>query len=220
MKYDDVEYITTDFPVMMDATNSSVSSSGNDIPNIGYYGQTVDRVNLVDGYGELTTPYGTFQTIRIKSILNIRDTIYYDDYSFGTAFDRPEAIEYNWYGDNQSIPLLTVKSSVGNNYTATYKDSIRTTNIVMVNNGASFNVYPTITSNIINVEFESKNTGKYVVRIFNEAGSELFLIEKEKQIGLNSDQISMKEIANSNGIYFIVFESDNKINLKKVIFNK
>ena len=220
MKYDSVEYITTDFPIVMSDTNSSVSSAGNDIPDIGYYGQTVNRVNIVDGFGELTTPYGTFQTVRIKSILNIRDTLYYDDYSYGIAFDRPEAVEYNWYGDNQSIPLLTVKNTTGSNYSAIYKDSLRTTEIVLTNICNSFNVYPTITSDKVNIEFTSNNKAKYEIRVFNEAGVELFFIEKEKQIGINSSQINMKKIANNNGIYFVVFESDNKINLKKVIFNK
>ena len=220
MKYDDVENITTNFPIVMDATNSSVSSAGNDIPSIGYYGQTVDRVNIVDGFGELTTPYGAFQTVRIKSILNVRDTIYYDDYSFGTAFDRPEAVEFNWYADNQSIPLLTVTSTVGNNYSATYKDSIRSTEIITVNSNTSFNIYPTVTSNIVNIEFESESRGKYEIRVFNEVGSELYFVEKNKEIGINSTVISMNEIVNNNGIYFIVFESGNKINLKKVIFSK
>ncbi len=219
MKYDNVENITTNFPILMDATNSSISSAGNDIPNIGYYGQTVNRVNIVDGFGELTTPFGTFQTVRIKSILNIRDTIYYDDYSFGTAFDRPESVEYNWYADNQSIPLLTVKSAVGSNYSVTYKDSLRTTEIISQNNKTSFNVYPTVTSNIINVEFDSNNSDKYEIRIFNESGLELFFIDGNKKIGFNKTIISMSKIVNNtNGVYFIVFESDNKINLKRVIF--
>ncbi len=220
MNYDNVENITTNFPITMGATNSSVSSSGNDIPSIGYYGQTVDRINTVDGFGELATPFGTFQTVRIKSILKVRDTIYYDAYSFGTAFDRPETVQFNWYADNQSIPLLTVTNSVGNNYSAIYKDSIRTTEVITVNSKNMFTVFPTITSNIVNVEFNSDNRGKYGIRIFNESGYELFFIEKSKEIGINTTAISMNEIVNTNGIYFIVYESDNKINLKKVIFNK
>jgi len=220
MKYDNAEYVTTNFPILIGDTNSSKSKTGNNIPNIGYYGQTINRVNIVDGYGELTTPYGTFQTIRIKSILNIRDTIYYDNYNFGTAFNRPESIEYNWYGNNQYIPLLTIKNTAGNNYSATYKDSVRTTKITHLINTNTFNVYPSITSNNINIKFKSNNTGKYFIKVFNESGFELYQIKKNKNIGTNTTVISMNKITNTNGIFFIVFETDNKINIKKVIFNK
>ena len=220
MKYDNVEKITTDFPLTMNATNSSISLAGNDIPNIGYYGQTVNRVNIVDGYGELTTPYGTFQTVRVKSILNVRDTIYYDDYSFGTAFDRPESIVYNWYADDQSIPLLTLTSTITNNYLVTYKDSVRNTEIIEFNNDNYFNVYPTVTSNNINIKFNSNNNGKYFIKIFNELGNEIYNVEKRKNLGINTMVVSLNETVKNNGIYFVIFESDNKINIKKIVFNK
>lgn len=220
MKYDNVEYITTNFPLQIGDTNSSISISGNNIPNIGYYGQTVRRTNLVDGFGLLKTPYGEFETVRVKSIINIRDTIYYDDYSYGIGFDRPVSEEYNWYGDNQNIPLLTINSSAGNNYSATYKDSLRTTKVNKINIHNFTKIYPTITSDKVNIELASDNLVKYSIRVFSKNGTLLFFKENLTTSLINKSVISLSEITNSSGIYFIVVTKENKINVEKVIYEK
>jgi hypothetical protein len=120
MKYDTPEdyYI---FPLNYNDEFSSVSYTSADIPTFGYYGQTIDRYTIVDGWGTLILPTGSFNVLRIKTTLNVTDTVYLENYSTGFSIPRPETIEYKWFASNGKIPQLTVEKSVANTK-ATYQD--------------------------------------------------------------------------------------------------
>jgi len=112
-----------------DSSNSSISLP---IPNLGYYGKRQKRVNQVDGWGTLITPYGTFNTLRIKSTLTINDTIYLDTLHAGFTIPRPIAYEYKWFSAGSKIPMLEIDATAagGNNVTiarVNWRDSLMTT---------------------------------------------------------------------------------------------
>lgn len=107
-----VEYnnpeILYSFPLSADSpADSSESSFSLSIPDLGYYETYRKRVNIVDGWGELITPLGTFQTIRMKSTLTTFDSIYIDSLQTGIPIRR-EIIEYKWMGNGFGRPLLMV----------------------------------------------------------------------------------------------------------------
>lgn len=87
--------------------DSSESFYSINIPDVGYYETYRKRVNLVDGWGSLTTPFGTFPALRIKSLLTVRDSIYVDSLQTGIPINR-DIIEYKWMGNGFGIPLLKV----------------------------------------------------------------------------------------------------------------
>jgi hypothetical protein len=88
-----------------------------------YYSTQRIRSSEVDGWGNLITPFGTFATVRVKSTLNIHDSIYVDSLAIGFGFDR-NIIEYKWLGKGYGIPLLQINEE-GPLVTATYLDSCR-----------------------------------------------------------------------------------------------
>lgn len=87
--------------------DSSESFYNINIPDVGYYETYRKRVNSVDGWGTLTTPFGTFTTLRLKSVLTIRDSIYVDSLQNGIPINR-DITEYKWLGNGFGIPLLKV----------------------------------------------------------------------------------------------------------------
>ncbi len=119
-KYNDPEKYF-DFPLNYGTSDSSVSIWSISVPNFGYYGQTIRRNFKVDGWGTITTPAGTFQCIRVKNLINTRDTFYIDSLSFGTAFNRPEQTEYVWITTGEGIPVLKATGSNGNITNVSYK---------------------------------------------------------------------------------------------------
>lgn len=125
MKYD-IPSLIYSFPLQINNIDSSTSSFDMQIPTMGYYGQTIKRVNTVDGWGSLTTPLGTFDVIRTKSIINISDTIYNDTYMLGYRMSRPQETEYRWIADSKGIPILQINKQ---NITSTirFQDNIITT---------------------------------------------------------------------------------------------
>ncbi|MFH0893196.1 MAG: T9SS type A sorting domain-containing protein [Bacteroidota bacterium] len=127
IKYNDPELLFN-FPLTMNDVDSSYTEYGVAIPTLGYYGQKRKRINTVDGWGTLITPYGTFDVWRVKSTLALRDTIYYDAMSIGFGFNRSET-EVKWIGDNFGLPLLQINVTQSG-ARAVFIDSVRTNNAI------------------------------------------------------------------------------------------
>lgn len=121
-KYDNPDKLYQ-FPMTPGTTWSSVSTFAITVPNLAFYSTQRVRSTLVDGWGALTTPYGTFQTLRVKSTLAIHDSVYIDSLATGFPFNR-NIIEYKWLAKGKGIPLLQINEE-GNLVTATYRDVYR-----------------------------------------------------------------------------------------------
>jgi hypothetical protein len=100
------------FPMNFGDIDTSASDFNINIPNLGYYGHEQVRVSEVDGWGSLTTPFGTFNTLRIKSTITGTDTLFLDTLGFGFSFP-VNSIEYKWLGTSKSIPLLQIVATSG-----------------------------------------------------------------------------------------------------------
>lgn len=111
------------FPMTPGLTWTSASSFSITVPNLAFYSTQRIRSNVVDGWGTLTTPYGTFQTLRVKSTLAIHDSVYIDSLGTGFPFNR-NIIEYKWMANGKGIPLLQINEE-GNLVTASYRDFYR-----------------------------------------------------------------------------------------------
>lgn len=109
VKYDTIDQLYP-FPMTYGmATHNSVGSYLASVPNMGTYGQWIRREVTVDGYGSLTTPNSTYpNTIRVKTVLQQRDTFYVDQYAFGQTFDRPEETIYEWFTNTENTPVMRV----------------------------------------------------------------------------------------------------------------
>lgn len=70
-----------------------------------------ERTSQVDGWGMLTTPYGTFEVVRTISVLDFTDSL---RVSFGGGaptwyeIPTPTQIVYTWWAKDQKIPILQV----------------------------------------------------------------------------------------------------------------
>lgn len=94
-------------PLAYGNLDSSNASGQLGVPGFGYISIQRKRVNLVDGWGSLTTPFGTYNVLRLKSTVYETDSIYIDTLNFGTALER-NYIEYKWMANGIKAPLLQV----------------------------------------------------------------------------------------------------------------
>ena len=215
-KYDNVEYIVTNFPLTYNDSISSVSNTSTTIPTIGYYGIKLIRTNTVDGYGTVITPFGSFDAIRVKSIINSKDTIYYDNLSMGISFNRPEKIEYTWYSNTETYPVLRITEQ-SNIYTAVYRDSANLVSVI--NNKSKFEtkVYPTITNDLLNIEILNDSYSSVNILIFNSNGQLVRELVKPIIAGKSTFEISLKSENIVAGQYIIISQVDNNIDVNKFI---
>lgn len=112
------------FPLNVNSLpDSTISELAVEYPSVGYVSIHKKRVNTVDGSGVLTTPYGTFNTIRLKSVIYEEDSIYIESSQSGFPIVR-NYTEYKWLSPDHKIPLLTITRE-GTMTNVQYIDSIR-----------------------------------------------------------------------------------------------
>jgi len=86
------------------------------------------RVNTVDGWGSITTPYGTFDCIRVKSVVRSTDTIRTSLIPIPFPISS-NYTEYKWIAKGQKIPVLEIVvpqgGGGGTQTTVRYRDIAR-----------------------------------------------------------------------------------------------
>lgn len=86
-----------------------------------------ERISVVDGWGSLTTPLGTFNALRIRHDISENDSIYQTFFGTGSWFAPPSFVttEYEWWttGKKECLVRATV-GGFGQNQTPTieYQD--------------------------------------------------------------------------------------------------
>ena len=207
------------FPLEYGNNDSSTSGVDMIVPTIGYIKIDRKRKNTVDGWGTLTTPYGTFDVIRMKSEVSEYDSIYLESQNMGIGIPYSYT-EYKWLGKNQKVPLLTVR-----NFTAgilvEYPDSIRGT--LGVNNQdktlSQFNLFPNPVRNKTTITFDLQQPAGISVSVLDINGKTIYnstlsgLTRGQHQITLNFNDFKI-----NSGSYFIVIKAGNNTFSKKIIY--
>lgn len=211
------------FPLNYQNVDSSNYGFGLPIPSIGYYGQSGKRVNTVDGWGTLTTPYGTFQTLRVKSAVYATDTIFLTSLNFGSKVTRPLKYEYKWLAAGSKIPVLQIDANVtGANQTITavlYRDSLRSVPQVGITETTNINqvsIYPNPATDKAIVSYVLNTTSEVSIHLIDMLGRKVYEEKIEKSVSGNY----LKEIdvtGFSKGLYFVNLKINSVETTQKLI---
>jgi hypothetical protein len=221
---DDVIYR---FPMSYTNTDSCDYKYGLDIPSIGYYGQSGHRVNEVDGWGTLITPFGTFQTLRVKSTVTAVDTIYNNSISLGANIPRAVKYEYKWLANGKKIPVLKVETTkIGGTVTVTnvrYIDSTRSgVTQVGIAEKEKFEmnsmVYPNPCTDQFTVQYQIPSTTNVKVDVIDVLGKTVATIINESQAaGTHKKSMSVADLHLTSGIYYLNLQTDRYKEIQKIV---
>jgi len=219
-KYDDPDIIYK-FPLAYGNIDSSLSTHEFDIPGLGYLGGWKKRVNHADGWGTLMTPYGSFETIRVKSDVIQFDSIYIDSLGFGIPILR-NYVEYKWLGDGFGLPLCTVTDD-GILPTISYIDSLRTlfTGTVELSvDKPEILIYPNPVRNEINIEVDLTKAIDVEITLKTLIGQTIEkLYEGTGQNGEFKEKYSIGRLNLETGIYLLSVEIDNNLFTEKIFIH-
>ncbi len=87
------------------------------VPNMGTvtFAQRGYRIHRVDGYGQVSTPAGSYACLRLRRDVREKDTVYFNGFPVqrrDTAYT-----ELEWLGQGEGVPLLRVQGSfMGSNF--------------------------------------------------------------------------------------------------------
>jgi hypothetical protein len=122
LKYD-VPDLIYPFPLSPGMTWSSSSFAGISIPSMAYVSNARVRSSIVDGWGTLVTPFGSFNTLRVKCDLIQDDSVSLDTFGVNLPFTR-SITQYKWLAAGEGIPVLQVNVEL-NMVSAMYRDIVR-----------------------------------------------------------------------------------------------
>lgn len=215
------------FPLDYLNSDSCDYKYGTPIPNIGYYGQKGHRINVVDGWGTLITPFGSFQTLRVKSTIAAVDTIYSATFGFGTNINRPLQYQFKWLAIGMKVPVLQVNANkVGVNIIVNnvqYIDSLRTGIPgvgITENSNNKFNIstYPNPCVNDLMLNYTLTGTSAVKISVMDVIGKTLAVVADEVQVsGPKEQYINLREIQLSPGIYFVSLQVNKTIGMQKIV---
>ncbi len=199
-----------EFPMNYNNNHISNSYYGISVPTFGYYGQWMERVDTVDGWGTLILPNGTYNVLRVKSILNKTDTTYVDQIGFGTTIPRGQEIEYKWLGSGTGIPLLKVVTNAGFITSIEYQDDALV-GIAEINKINRVKLFPNPAKEFVIIDFDATVSGQLEVKLKDILGKEVTTIYAANLTqGKNKLVIDLSKYSIKSGVYFVDFLIDNQ----------
>lgn len=173
LKYNSADMIYK-FPMTNGTSHESASGLEISIPDMGYILIDRNRTSVVDGWGTLTTPYGTFDVLRLKSTVSEYDSMYIDSLQQGFPVQR-DYIQYQWIGKNFGLPLLSVTEDASFGSTVVYLDSVRDVNVGLAENrfAGKCTIIPNPVSNTLRFTIDSNNSGMAHISVYDMRGKSL-----------------------------------------------
>lgn len=210
----DAEY---EFPLNYTNGTTSVTSLSEfelTVPGLGHYGQKMERITSVDGWGTLTLPNGTYNVLRVKSILNKIDTVYATSpFPIATTFPRPEEIEYKWLAAGTGMPILKMIANAGVVSQIEYQDDYVAP--VSVKEQAKMNnvvVFPNPTKHHLVIDYNSSVSGNLKVNLKDVLGKNVGVVYQNfTQKGTNKLIVNLAQYSINPGIYFMELVVDGKV---------
>lgn len=143
------------FPLQFGDTLTGNYSGEASFQQLGTLKQSGTRTTIVDGWGMITTPFGTFNCLRIKSTIIGSDSIVFGGFGIPIPTDRTE---YTWLAKGEKYPILEV---VINNLTSQitsirFKDKYRPEAYL---NNANFSANRTLASTLDTITLTNTSIG-------------------------------------------------------------
>lgn len=155
-----------------------------------------------DAWGSITTPEGTYNVLRVKTIRDHIDSVWMSGifiYTTSTLFT-----DYGWYTDNSRIPVfaLTIIESALTTDTTGYYSTQSIGIPEQVPAFTNLKIYPNPACDHISVCFTNNQTEDINIQTFNQLGQEVKSLTKNP--GFTKDQnLNINLEALQPGVYFI-----------------
>ncbi len=181
MKYTPPETLL-DFPVNYgdnySQTYFTINTVVNPEPGIGIdsicFKNTIMDETTVDAYGTLSTPMGTFETLRTKDVQISYDTVWALVFGNWIPYSATvdTSVNYSWWTNNSDVGFMLFSIDMDETGTQTESASYLISSIQAVseNQIASAKVYPNPANDVLTMDFEKRLSGRLV--IYNQNGQQ------------------------------------------------
>jgi hypothetical protein len=220
IQYDRIDTVYR-FPLAYGNVDSAQSFFELELPDIGYASIERKRWNYADGWGTVLTPFGQFQALRVKTVIQEYDSVYIDSLNMGIPLER-NIIEYKWLANGFPLPVLQVTVE-GFIVTASYIDSLKTSYSGIYDfqgSNVHFSVYPNPSDDFISINYELLEDSEVGISLYSVYGNQLrCFAQSGQQRGLYNRVLYLKEYGFKPGIYLLRLTVDNVPYIKRILLN-
>ncbi len=171
------------------------------------------RQSIVDGWGTITTPFGTYDVVRVKSTITYTDSVKIDITGTGNPIwlpmPTPQDIEYTWWSNNNKIPLLKVIERGGTTNSIEFRGTTSYAGVNQQKNNNPLSIYPNPTTNVLNINLGDYNNAQ--IQVLDITGKTIFNTNTTNTT--NSINVS----SFNKGVYFIKITTNNKTITKQFV---
>lgn len=206
-----------DFPLTIGNTHFSRGYTLVDFNPIldAKWNQHRTRTTEVDGYGSITTPYGTFNALRIKHDITEMDSLYYTFPFIGATWipiPIPASHEYEWWTNGQKEPILRITTNeILGNETVTaieYRDIFRNLNAGLNELELAMDIYPNPVQNDLTISAQHSMNS---IELIDASGK----VIQHFELSNNTFVMNVSEL--SAGTYQLLVKSDFGIAFKTFV---
>ena len=168
------------------------------------------RSSEVDGWGQITTDFGAFDALRVRSVVTYSDSIYID-LGFGGFWNdigTPQDIDYTWWTNDNKIPVLKIVEQDGAVTLIEYRDrEVEIGAGVTENNSVEIGIYPNPASETVTITVNETS----LVDIMDISGKIVY----SNQVNSLNKKIDVS--AWKKGIYLVSVTKDNKVTTQSLV---
>ncbi|MCE2847414.1 MAG: T9SS type A sorting domain-containing protein [Sphingobacteriales bacterium] len=214
------------FPLVFGDIDTSDSDYSLVVPGLAAVSGEQRRISVVDGWGSLTTPYGTFNTLRVVSTLTGEDSVFLDTLGFGFTFPRPLTREYKWIANGQDIPVLQINTTqqlFGQETVSRikYRDSLRVFTGLEAIRNETLNplLYPNPTTDNTTIRFQLMRAGWVELSLVDVSGRIVYQRNTEELAGEQQWLLPVCDQRLSNGVYAVRLRTSDGVWTGRLIKN-
>jgi hypothetical protein len=210
------------FPMNYGNQDSAYSDYRVFVPQLGVYVHKQHRINEVDGWGTLITPFGTFDALRVRTEITGSDSLFIDTLNSGFKVENDIIREYKWFGKNQLEPLLQINTQAGvfGQFPGfefvtriVYRDSVRflpTGIFDMAKEEVQFSVFPNPSNGSFFVSVPADLTSASIK--LTDISGRLIM---QREMNMPTEQVNTEALA--KGIYILTLQSNRGTASKKLV---
>lgn len=201
------------FPLNYGDMDSAETQGTFEFPGVAYYEQNRKRINEVDGWGTVQTPYGTFDVLRIKTQISGRDSVQLDTLQ-GFSIDVPQTTEYKWLAKDEGVPILQINTTTTGQTEIvsriTYRDSARNVLVLSTdkeNLFGSVSCFPNPATDQVKIQWQQTQSGPVTLSLYDLSGKiryqETIAGEQERRLSVAGypQGVYLLRLASEAGFY-------------------
>jgi hypothetical protein len=173
------------------------------LPNVGYVLLDRSRQNTIDGWGTLTTPYGSFEVLRYKSEVEEYDSLFINGIGQAIAHNYTE---YHWLAQGMDVPLLQVTLDEVLGSFVVYRDSARVISVGLSESQQAhteLQIYPNPARQNSRILVDAKKATLATLSIFDQQGKMVYRNQRPLMQGQNVIFLNANQHFTGTGLYTI-----------------